>query len=169
MKISFSRFSLFIFSFASFYAPLSAHSFEETYIGAGAIAVMPQGGSKLRHRAGASANVGAYLNGTISAELEAGALEGQSMLAARSLFHIQGIWEEFGLLFGYERFDPFLSLGARGFIGGAKGDVGPSAGLGAMYYLTDDWALRFDADASVGLDSTPKGVYSVSAGIRYSF
>jgi hypothetical protein len=49
------------------------------------------------------------------------------------------------------------------------GQVGPSAGLGAFYYLTDDWALRFDAEATLGLDTRVESVYSISAGIQYFF
>lgn len=158
--------SFFIFHFLLLH--LSAFSFEEAYVGAGAIAVMPQGGAKMRHRVGAAANAGAYVTDYLALEAEAGVLEGQTALAARGLWHLQG-FEEFGLLFGYERFDPFLSLGARGFLGDGRGDAGPTFGLGAMYYLSDNWALRLDADATIGLDVSPKGIYCVSAGLRYSF
>ena len=93
-------------------------------------------------------------------------MENSASLAARAVWHLHG-WEEFDMLFGYERLDPFLSAGARGWV--HDGQVGPSAGLGAFYYLTDDWALRFDAEATLGLDTRVETVYSISAGIQYFF
>ena len=107
-----------------------------------------------------------YLADSLALECEAAWLEDLAALAARAVWHLHG-WEEFDMLFGYERFDPFLSAGARGWM--HDGQVGPSAGLGAFYYLTDDWALRFDAEATLGLDTRVETVYSISAGIQYFF
>ena len=50
-----------------------------------------------------------------------------------------------------------------------SGQVGPSAGLGALYYIDDDWALRFDATATLGLDTRREMVYSVTVGIQRAF
>ena len=109
------------------------------YAGGAAQLALPQGGSRMRRLGGG---------------------------AARAVWHLHG-WGEFDMLFGYERFDPFLSAGAKGWI--HDGQVGPSAGLGAFYYLTDDWALRFDAEATLGLDTRVETVYSISAGIQWFF
>ena len=104
------------------------------YSGAAAQLVLPQGGSRMHRVGGGAARVGYYFTGSLALEAEAAWLENVVGLSARALWHLHG-WEEFNMLFGYERFDPFLTLGARGWI--HDGQVGPSAGLGAFYYLTD--------------------------------
>ena len=136
------------------------------YAGGAAQLVLPQGGSRMRRLGGGAARAGRYLTDSLALECEAAWLEDSAGLAARAVWHLHG-WEEFDMLFGYERLDPFLSAGARGWI--HDGQVGPSAGLGAFYYLTDDWALRFDAEATLGLDTRVETVYSISAGIQYFF
>ena len=136
------------------------------YAGASAQLVLPQGGARMRRLGGGAARVGCYTTDALAFECEAAWLEDRVGLAARALWHLHG-WEEFDKLFGYERFDPFLTAGARGWIG--RGQVGPSAGFGAFYYLTDEWAIRAEADATFGVDSDPTMVYSVSVGVQYSF
>ena len=136
------------------------------YAGGAAQLVLPQGGSRMRRLGGGAARAGRYLTDSLALECEAAWLEDSAALAARAVWHLHG-WEEFDMLFGYERLDPFLSAGAKGWI--HDGQVGPSAGLGAFYYLTDDWALRFDAEATLGLDTRVETVYSISAGIQYFF
>ena len=136
------------------------------YAGGAAQLVLPQGGSRMRRLGGGAARAGRYLTDSLALECEAAWLEDSAALAARAVWHLHG-WEEFDMLFGYERLDPFLSAGARGWV--HDGQVGPSAGLGAFYYLTDDWALRFDAEATLGLDTRVETVYSISAGIQWFF
>ena len=136
------------------------------YAGGAAQLVLPQGGSRMRRLGGGAARAGRYFTDSLALECEAAWLEDSAALAARAVWHLHG-WEEFDMLFGYERLDPFLSAGARGWV--HDGQVGPSAGLGAFYYLTDDWALRFDAEATLGLDTRVESVYSISAGIQYFF
>ena len=136
------------------------------YAGGAAQLVLPQGGSRMRRLGGGAARAGRYLTDSLALECEAAWLEDSAALAARAVWHLHG-WEEFDMLFGYERFDPFLSAGAKGWI--HDGQVGPSAGIGAFYYLTDDWALRLDAEATIGLDTRVETVYSISAGIQYFF
>ena len=136
------------------------------YTGASAQLVLPQGGSRMHRLGGGAARVGYYFTSSLAFEAEAAWLENVAGLSARALWHLHG-WEAVNMLFGYERFDPFLTLGARGWI--HDGQVGPSAGLGAFYYLTDSWALRFDADATLGLDTDVETVFSLSAGLQYSF
>jgi hypothetical protein len=120
----------------------------------------------MRRLGGGAARAGRYLSDSLALECEAAWLENSAGLAARAVWHLHG-WSEFDMLFGYERFDPFLSAGARGWF--HDGQVGPFAGLGAFYYLTDEWALRFDAEATLGLDTRVETVYSISAGIQYFF
>ena len=85
-----------------------------------------------------------------------------------ALWHLQG-WSLYGDLFGYSRFDPFFTAGARGWIGGSGGRVGPAAGVGTFWHLPDEWSLRFDAAATLGLDTETEVVYSLSAGVQRSF
>ena len=138
----------------------------EWYAGGAAQHVLPQGGARMRRLGGAAARVGRYLTESLALECEAAWLEDSAGLAARAVWHLHG-WDEFDMLFGYERFDPFLSAGAKGWF--HDGQVGPSAGIGAFYYLSDEWAVRFDAEATLGLDTRVETVYSLSAGLQYFF
>ena len=97
-------------------------------------------------------------------------------LAARGLFHLTGI-EEFDLLFGCERFDPFVTFGAAALFASRhvfaddshRTAIGPTAGVGAFYHLTDSWSLRFDATAAMAVD-TPCGMcYGLSLGLQWCF
>jgi hypothetical protein len=105
---------------------------------------------------GATARVGYYVTEALAVEADAAWLEDCAGLGVQGLWHI---W-------GYERFDPFLTFGARGWI---DGDLGPVAGLGAFYHLTDNWSLRADAQATLGIDSDCDMVYSLGAGVQYTF
>ena len=136
------------------------------YTGAGAQALFPQGSSRMRHAVGGAVNAGVYLSDFLAIEAEAAWLEKSCGLSARALGHF-ALWNEFDLLFGSEKFDPFFTIGASGWM--RSGQVGPSAGLGALYYIDDDWALRFDATATLGLDTRCEMVYSVTAGIQRAF
>lgn len=136
------------------------------YAGSAGQMVLPQGGSRMRRLGGGVARVGYYLAESLALEGEAAWLENVCGISSRAIWHLHG-WTEFDMLFGYERFDPFLSAGARGWI--HEGQIGPSAGLGAFYYLTDEWALRIDADCTLGLDTATETVYSLSAGVQIFF
>ena len=126
------------------------------YVGASATLVLPQGGHAMRRLGGGTARVGFYLTDMLAIESDAAWLENCAGLG------VQGLWH----FYGYERFDPFLTFGARGWI---EGDVGPTAGLGAFYHLTDNWSLRGDAQATLGLDGDCQMVYSLGLGVQYSF
>ena len=139
------------------------------YIGASANGLLPQGGSPLAAGAGAALRAGAYLTDDAAAEGELGWTRGAYGFGAQGLFHFQG-WGLYNRFFGYSRFDPFLTLGARGWLAEhGHGQIGPKAGLGAFYHLTDDWSLRADADATLGLDTETEMVYSLSVGVQYEF
>jgi hypothetical protein len=132
------------------------YELDRWYVGASATLVMPQGGGDMRRLGGATARVGYYVTEALAVEADAAWLEDCAGLGVQGLWHI---W-------GYERFDPFLTFGARGWI---DGDLGPVAGLGAFYHLTDNWSLRADAQATLGIDSDCDMVYSLGAGVQYTF
>ena len=75
----------------------------------------------------------------------------------------------YGDLFGFSQFDPFFTLGARGWIGSEAGNVGPAAGVGAFWHLDDNWSLRFDAGATLCLDGGAEMRYTLAAGVQYGF
>ena len=130
--------------------------FNQLYVGASGTLVLPQGGSHLRRLGGATARIGYYISESFSIEADAAWMEDCAGLG------LQGLWH----CWGYERLDPFLTFGARGWI---SGNVGPVAGAGTFYHLTDNWSLRFDAQATLGIDGDPEMVYSFGAGVQYTF
>ena len=132
------------------------YELDRWYVGASATLIMPQGGGDMRRLGGAMARVGYYVTEALAVEADAAWLEDCAGLG------VQGLWH----FWGYERFDPFLTFGARGWI---DGDLGPVAGLGAFYHLTDNWSLRADAQATLGIDSDCDMVYSLGAGVQYTF
>jgi len=140
--------------------------FDRWYVGVSGQIVLPQGGSKMRHLGGAAAQFGWCLSPSVAFEGEAAWLENRCGLAVRSRLHFNGL-EFYDRLFGYSRFDPFVTLGAAGWIN--DGQVGPAAGLGALYYLDDHWALRGDVTATLGLDTNTEMVYGFGLGVQYSF
>ena len=130
--------------------------FDRLYAGASGTLVLPQGGSDRRRLGGATARIGYYLSESLSIEADAAWLEDSAGLG------IQGLWH----CWGYERLDPFLTFGARGWI---DGNIGPVAGIGSFYHLTDNWSLRFDAQATLGIDGECEMIYSLGAGVQYTF
>ena len=160
-----------VFCLAS--APLLAAEEEETdfdrwTVGVAGQLMLPQGGSRMHRIGGAALRAGYYLSENWAVEGEAAWLEDAAGLSAAALGHLQGC-DLYGDLFGYSRFDPFVTFGAKGWIGRDCGQVGPKVGLGAFYHLTDEWALRFDADATLGLETNCEMLYTLSAGVQYSF
>lgn len=129
------------------------------YAGAAGTAFLPQGGGDSRHLAGATGRVGWYINEFWAIEGEAAWLENSAGLGVDILWH----W------WGYERLDPFFTFGAKGWIGATADDVGPKVGIGSFYHLTDALSIRFDADATLGLDGDEKMNYTISAGLQWSF
>lgn len=138
------------------------------YVGAAATIVLPQGGSSMRRLGGGTLRAGWYFGEFWAIEGDAAWLENMAGLGVDALWHIQG-WRPYGDLFGYSRFDPFLTAGARGWVGDGSGQVGPAVGIGTFWHLTDDWSLRFDAVATLGLDSRVEVVHAISIGVQRSF
>lgn len=132
--------------------------YNRSYVGLAGSLTLPQGGSRLHHIGGATLRGGYYIDEFLAVEGEAAWLENFAGLAADVLWH----W------WGYERFDPFFTVGARGWIG-VCGQVGPKVGVGTFYHLTDEWSLRLDVDATLGLDTDVEVDYSLSVGLQYSF
>jgi hypothetical protein len=126
------------------------------YAGVSASVILPQGGSDMRRLGGATARTGYYVSESLAVEADVSWLEDCVGIG------VQGLWH----FWGYERFDPFLTVGARGWI---DGDVGPVAGLGAFYHLTENWSLRGDAQAVLGIDRECDMIYSISLGVQYAF
>ena len=129
---------------------------ESRYAGASATMLLPQGGADMRRLGGATVRVGCYLTEALAVEVDAACLEDCAGLG------VQGLWH----FWGYERFDPFLTFGARGWFGG---DLGPVAGMGVFYHLTDNWSLRGDAQATIGIDGDCDMLYSLGIGVQYAF
>ena len=154
------------FSFAALFALSEDCALPRRYLGAAGSVAFPQGGGRMRRVAGGVARAGYYFGDDFALEFEAGRMEDLTSLAARGIWHAQG-WEWFGKLFGYERFDPFATFGARGWT--PRAQVGPSCGVGAFYYLGDTWAIRFDAEFVLGLDSRVETAHAISIGLQYSF
>lgn len=152
----------------TFLCLLSAVLPAETYMGLSGELTLPQGGGDMRRLGGAALRVGRYLgeDGVWALEGSVASLEDKAGLAAGALWHWHGC-DEFDKLFGYERLDPFFTFGVKGWL--ADGDIGPYAGLGALYYLSDSWALRLDADFALGLERRPEAVFSLAAGLQFSF
>lgn len=168
---------LCVASLVSCLLPLSLSAVEATeeaegaqwYVGLSGSILLPQGGSRLTRVGGAAARLGYYFNDDLALEGEAAWLEDAAGLAARGLWHLQG-WQLYSDFFGYSRFDPFLTIGAAGWIARrGDGQVGPEAGIGAYYHLTDNWSLRADARTVLGLDTEVEMLYTLSAGVQYSF
>ena len=142
------------------------YEFDRWYVGAAGEIALPQGGGDLRRLGGGAVKGGYYFTDTVAIDGEVAVLENKVGGAVRGLWHLQG-FEAFGKLFGYERFDPFVTAGARGWF--ADGELGPSLGVGALYYLTDSWALRLDADCTLGLERRVETVHTLAVGVQYSF
>lgn len=153
---------------ASFVFAAEDEEVDRWYVGASASMMLPQGGSRMHHIGGAALRGGYYINEDWAVEGEAAWLEDAAGLCVDTLWHLQGC-EFYGNLFGYSRFDPFVTFGVKGWIARDCGQVGPKAGIGAFYHLTDNWSLRADADATLGLDTACEMLYSLSLGVQYSF
>lgn len=158
----------------------------EPYIGAAGGMLLPSGhGNGLKRAAQVTVCGGWYVSDFVAVE---GAVacapnvvsrrgnETLSAIQVNGLFHLAGI-DKINELFGYERFDPFVTLGAAAawgtrheFGGGARRTcIGPELGIGAFYHFTESLSLRFDARALVGIDDPGAVLYSLGVGLQYNF
>ena len=134
------------------------------YVGAAGTFAFRQGGGRV---GGGDVRLGVELSNVFSPELDAGWHENSAFLALQDLVHLSA-FETYDRFFGYSRFDPFFTFGGGGWIGGFE-QFGPMAGIGAFWHLDDNWSIRVDASAILGLDGECEMLYSVSAGLQYSF
>ena len=65
----------------------------------------------------------------------------------------------------FERIDPYIACGA-GYYNGSEQTVGPRAGLGILYHLTEQLACSVDTRATLSVDD---GAMMVQAGIGLSY
>ena len=156
------------------------------YLGASGGILLPGNGSSLKRAGCVAIRGGWHASDNLALELEGGSAPNAvssgrgnatvSTFAARGLFHLTGI-EEFDLLFGCERFDPFVTFGAAALFasrhvfadGSHRTAIGPTVGVGAFYHLTDSWSLRLDATASMAVDSPCGMAYGLGMGLQWSF
>ena len=160
------RKSAFVSCLLSLVLSLSASA--ESYVGVNGLLSLPQGGSEMRRRGGANVTAGAYLSDFWAVEGSAGVEEDCAALGVGLLGHWSG-WSLYDRFFGYSSFDPFVTVGAKGWIGSDDGQVGPCAGLGAFYHFDDRWSLRASADVTLGLDADVVPLYTFACGIQYAF
>ena len=155
------------------------------YVGAAGGMLLPGNGNSLKRAALVAARGGWYLDEYLAVEAEAlcaphassdvggTAVWGGSV---QTLWHLSG-WEAFDKLFGCERFAPFLTGGVQALCAprhvfaddAHRTGIGPSAGFGAFYHLTDNWSLRAEARAALAVDSPCGMDYAILAGVQYSF
>lgn len=140
----------------------------ETYWGAAGALTLAQGGGEMRRIGGATVRAGAYLTDFTAVEASVGWHENLAGLGLGVLTHWSG-WELYDRFFGFSAFDPFVTAGVKGWLGSTKGEVGPSASLGAFYHLGDRWSVRGEAEATLGLDSSVEMVYTLALGLQYAF
>lgn len=155
------------------------------YVGAASGMFLPGNGNSLKRAALVTVRGGWYLNDYFAIETEAlcaphvSSGEGGTTVwggSAQALWHLSG-WEAFDKLFGCERFAPFLTGGLQALCAtrhvfaddSHRTGIGPTAGIGAFYHLTDNVSLRFDARAALAVDSPCGMTYSLLAGLQYSF
>ena len=140
----------------------------ESYVGVNGLISLPQGGSEMRRLGGANVTAGTYLSDFWAVEGSAGVEEDFAALGVNLLGHWSG-WSLYDRFFGYSAFDPFVTIGAKGWIGSGSGQVGPCVGLGAFYHFGDHWSLRAGADVTLGLDTETVPLYTLACGVQYAF
>ena len=169
--------------------PALAEELEEVascgYVGAAGGLLLPGNGNSLRRAALVTARGGWYVDEYLAFEAEAvcapnvSSGDGNTPVwggSVQALWHLSG-WEAFDKLFGCERFAPFLTCGMQALCaprhvfadGSHRTGIGPSAGFGAFYHLTDNWSLRAEARAALAVDSPCGMTYALLAGLQYSF
>lgn len=139
----------------------------ETYVGVAGAMRLRSGGTALPRTAGVELRGGTYLSNYWAGEFAVGWLEREAAFDASFLGHWAS-WELYDRYFGFSAFDPFITIGAKGWIG-REGQVGPKAGLGVFYRFDEHWSLRADADMTLGVDSRVEPLFSLSIGVQYTF
>ena len=165
--------------------PESIWMMPRSYVGVAGGMLLPGGGTSVRRAADVAVRLGMEWSDYTEVELEAACApnastraghEALSGVAARLVMHMNG-WESFDKLFGCERLDPFVTVGAATRFGARhafadnshRTATGPAVGVGAFYHLTNNLDLRFDAQAMVGIDSPCGEMYTVCIGLQWNF
>lgn len=137
-------------------------------VGWQASSMMPSGGADVKGGVGGGITAGCDITENFGLEADVVCHGHTLQFGAEGIWRWQGssLYSDF---FGYSRFDPFSSLGISCVVGRGGDQAGPKAGVGAYYHLDNNWSLRFDADAVLALAGRCEMVFSVSAGVVYSF
>lgn len=120
------------------------------------------------HSGGGDLSCGAYLSELTAIEAKVGMCENSFHVGADALMHWSG-WSFYDRFFGYSAFDPFLTVGFDAYHGRSRQNVGPSAGVGAYYHLSECVDLRTDLKATLGLEGEEEVLFSATLGIQYNF
>jgi hypothetical protein len=147
------------------------------YTGISGAMFLPGGGSSLERAGGVSAHLGYFLSDSFAVEANLisipNSVSSHGGNATLTGFAVQGVWH----FMGFERFDPFLSFGASSLFASHhvfaedshRSSLGPTFGLGFLYHLSDNLALRAESKAMVMLD-TPSGIaFTIAGGLQWSF
>jgi hypothetical protein len=155
------------------------------YAGGGGSLMLPGHGNTLRRAAAVTVQGGWYVTDFWALELagmcvpHASSARGGTTvdaLSLRGLFHLSG-WEAFDKLFGCERFDPFATCGASAAFssraafadGTRRTGIGPTAGIGFFYHLSEHWSVRAEATAGLAVDEDCGMIYAVGIGVQRLF
>lgn len=139
----------------------------ESYLDLGGALTLPMGSGDMRRIGGADLRVGTYFSELSAVEATVGIEENYAALGADVLTH-WAAWELYDRFFGYSAFDPFVTAGVKGWVGSARGEVGPSLGIGAFYHFSESFSLRADVNAVLGLESRVEVDHTIFVGIRYT-
>ena len=169
------------------------YEFDRWYLGAGGGIVLPGNGNALKCAASVSARGGYYLTETFAMEAEGFVAPNVATKWRDGLRHSRGNTSVSGVaiggivhfttftfydrLFGSERLDPFFTFGGQTMFaskhvfadGSHRTAIGPYAGIGLFYHLTDSLSLRADARAALCCDSPCGMMYGAQLGLQYSF
>ncbi len=163
-----------------------AYVYDPWYAGVSGGAMLPGNGNSLERAASVSLHTGRYLTETFAVETAVASAPhvcagraGAATLTSVSigaLLHFT-YFTFYDRLFGSERLDPFLTFGVNGTFASRhvfahdahRTGIGPYAGMGAFYHLTDNWSIRAEARAALCCDSPCGMLYVASLGLQYSF
>ncbi len=163
-----------------------AYAYDPWYVGASGGVLLPGNGNSMKRAASVSLHAGRYLTETFAVEAAVASAphvcagrSGSATLTSASAGILLNFtyFTFYDRLFGSERLDPFLTFGAQGAFASRhvfahdshRTGIGPYAGLGAFYHLTDSWSLRAEARAALCCDSPCGMLYSASLGLQHSF
>jgi len=187
---SFLLASFFAVVFSCIAAEESAYEFDRWYMGAGGGMLLPGNGNALKRAAAVSVRGGYYLTETFALEAEgfvAPNVASRGKCGDRGTIALPGVavgglahftsFTFYDRLFGSERLDPFFTFGAQSYFASRhvfadcshRTAVGPYAGIGAFYHITDHLSFRADVRAALCCDSPCGMMYNVQIGLQYSF